>query len=72
MTIYEVPLVFAGRFALSVLLFATQALPEIGRFFVGCAPLFIALTMFDLVLFWQVQSSFTEYESILTDTLFRA
>ena len=33
-----------------------QALPEIGRFFVGCAPLFIALGLFDLVVFWKVRS----------------
>lgn len=33
-----------------------QALPEIARFFVGCAPLFIALGLFDLVVFWQVRA----------------
>ena len=32
-----------------------QALPEIGRFFVGCAPLFIALGLFDLIVFWKVR-----------------
>lgn len=37
-----------------------QALPEIARFFVGCAPLFIALGLFDLVVFWEVCSQGAE------------